>query len=270
MRREFSLDGRMNLSGTTRLSRIVFACIQSRRSSIVFAVSLIMFIICDSPTLCIHAFSLRGGNSMSQKIQRRGEMYHLSFTIQPRKFQNSLSKLDLSATTQRHDNNNSSEQKKKKKKLSRPERKALERKKKQKHKNNEEHRYSLHSRKVSVLCKSQSTADDVVTAIKRAQNRHDVHDIRNIGEFLLNEVDASFAYGFRGSLLARLAVAALHMSEHDSARRAIEVRKKEHNDSILPMESAAIIRGLLRVHNVTDAMSILQDELALPEKVSET
>ena len=167
--------------------------------------------------------------------------------------------------------------KKKTKKLSRPERKALERKQKLKKKNNigsrrkegskPQRQYALHSTRVSSLCKSTSTADDVITAIKRAQNKHDVHDIRNIANFLLNEVDASFAYGFRGSLLARLAVAALHMSENETARKVIELRKTEHKTSILPMESAAIIRGLLRVHNVTDAISILDEELPLPPQV---
>ena len=157
----------------------------------------------------------------------------------------------------------------KQKKLSRPERKALERKKKGKRNKSGkgQRKYKLHSTKVSVLSKSKSTAEDVIVAIKRAQNKHDVHDIRNIAKFLLNEVDDSFAYGFRGSLLARLAVAALHMSEHDSARRAIEVRKIEHKSSMLPMESAAIIRGLLRVHNVTDAISVLEDELPIPSEV---
>ena len=37
---------------------------------------------------------------------------------------------------------------------------------------------------------------------------------------------------------------------------------------MLPMESAAIIRGLLRVHNATDALEMLNDELSLPLEVS--
>lgn len=158
-----------------------------------------------------------------------------------------------------------------KKKLSRPERKALEREKKGKKSKSDkgQRKYTLHSTKVSALSKSTSTAEDVIVAIKRAQNKHDVHDIRNIANFLSDEVDDSFAYGFRGSLLARLAVAALHMSEHESARRTIEVRKIEHKDSMLPMESAAIIRGLLRVHNVTDAISLLEDELPIPSEGSQ-
>ena len=152
--------------------------------------------------------------------------------------------------------------------LTRPERKAIERKEKEAKKKNQVNkkkkgRYNLHSTAISALTKS-STADDVLRAIKRAQNLHDEHDIRNIEKFLLEEVDDHFAYGYRGSLLARLAVAALHMSNHELARKAIDVRRLEHRPSMLPMESAAIIRGLLRVHNVTQAFHILDDELSLP------
>ena len=123
--------------------------------------------------------------------------------------------------------------------------------------------YRLHSTAISKLTAS-STADDVVKAIKRAQNLHDVHDIKNIENFLLEECDETFAYGYRGSLLARLAVAAMHMNNNDLARKAIEVRRTVHRSSMLPLESAAIIRGLLRMHNVTDAIEVLNDELTLP------
>ena len=62
----------------------------------------------------------------------------------------------------------------------------------------------------------------------------------------MDEVDESFGFGFRGSLLARLAVAALHMSNEGAATceiaaRAIEIRKTEYKSSMLPMESSAII-----------------------------
>jgi len=124
-------------------------------------------------------------------------------------------------------------------------------------------RYDLHSTAVATL-NQDSTADDVMRAIKRAQNLHDVHDIRAIERFLLEQTDASFAYGYKGSLLARLAVAALHVNNHELARKAITVRRVEYPATMMPMESAAIIRGLLRVHNVTDALTILDDELALP------
>ena len=174
------------------------------------------------------------------------------------------------------------------KKLSRPERKARERDLKEArqspgNRGNRKHNFAerrkfltrdqpgeepfeLHSNVVSILTQ-ESTADDVLRSIKRAQNLHDVHDIRHIENFLLQEVDEGFAYGYRGSLLARLAVAALHMKEHDLARRAIEERRKAHRSAMLPMESAAIIRGLLRVHNVSQAMDILSSELSLPLEV---
>jgi GTP-binding protein len=172
-----------------------------------------------------------------------------------------------------------------KSKLSRPERKALERQKKSARRKNANHRkhnyserkaeefgahmslpegrYELHSTVVAAL-NATSTPDDVMRAIKRAQNLHDDHDLLSIGRFLFEQTDASFAYGYRGSILSRLAVAALHLNNHDLARRAIDERQREHRLSMLPMESAALIRGLLRVHNVTDALRILDDELALP------
>lgn len=96
---------------------------------------------------------------------------------------------------------------------------------------------------------------------------HDHHDIRVIANFLLEECGEDFAYGFRGSLLARLAVAALHFGNHDVARQAIAVRRLEHRPSMLPMESAAIIRGLLRMKNTTEATELLNDELHLPLEV---
>lgn len=191
-------------------------------------------------------------------------------------------------------------------KLTRPERKALERKKKQqrsqnnknndknnpqnkskpqkgkrnhnyaerseflteKHKGESSGKYNLHSEKISKLT-SSSTADEVLQAIKRAQNLHDQGDLRIIEKFLLEEVDEHFAYGYRGSLLARLAVAALHMSNQQLARDAIVERRAKHSSSMLPMESAAIIRGLLRVHNVTDAIEILDQELVIPEQADD-
>mmetsp|Transcript_17850 Transcript_17850/g.38749 ORF Transcript_17850/g.38749 Transcript_17850/m.38749 type:complete len:603 (+) Transcript_17850:202-2010(+) len=167
-----------------------------------------------------------------------------------------------------------------KRKLSRPERKAQERARNQRNNNRNGRKrrntssnnrnstgkeFRLHSTAISKLT-SSSTADDVVKAIKRAQNMHDVHDIRNIERFLLEEVDESFAYGYRGSLLSRLAVAAMHMNNNELARKAIEVRREVHRSSMMPLESAAVIRGLLRMHNITDAIDILDDELSLPLK----
>ncbi|KAG7343928.1 GTP-binding protein engB [Nitzschia inconspicua] len=172
------------------------------------------------------------------------------------------------------DSSSSSESKsissRRKQKLPRSERKAIERKKKTqqkgqlssgKQKNNAS--FTLHSTAVSQLT-SESTADDVLRAIKRAQKQHDHHDLRVIAKFLIEECDVGFAYGYRGSLLARLAVAALRWENHVVARRAIDIRRLEYRASMMPMESSAIIRGLLRTHNDTDALEILQDELALP------
>jgi GTP-binding protein EngB required for normal cell division len=150
----------------------------------------------------------------------------------------------------------------------RSERKAFERQKKARKqqqppppkKNNS---FRLHSNAVSQLT-AESSAVDVVRAIKRAQKQHDHHDLRVIANFLIEECDVGFAYGYRGSLLARLAVAALRWENHRVARKAIDIRRLEYRASMAPMESAAIIRGLLRTHNVTDALEILQDELSLP------
>ena len=169
-------------------------------------------------------------------------------------------------------NSSSSNDGDEKKNLSRPERKALERAKKQRKslrkpkKGDSSARYQLSSNKVSVLTK-KSTADDVVKAIKRAQNLRNTRDLEVIEKFLLEEVDVSFAYGYRGSLLSRLAVAAMHMSNDELARKALEERRTEYRPSMLPMESAAIIRGLLRLQNVTDAIEVLDDELSLPLQV---
>ena len=154
--------------------------------------------------------------------------------------------------------------------LSRPERKALERKRKQQKNKNERRpskaqkkKYELHSTAVSELNKN-SSPEDVVRAIKRAQNNHDNHDLRVITRFLLQGTDDSYAYGFKGSMLARLAVAALHLQQHSLAAQAIEKRRIDFRSGMLPLESAALVRNLLRVHNVTDAWNVLEDELSLP------
>ena len=153
-------------------------------------------------------------------------------------------------------------------KLSRPERKALERQKKegQLRSKKKSSVYNLHSKNIFQLT-TDSSAEDVIRAIKRAQNNHDHQDLNVIADFLINDCDVGFAYGYRGSLLARLAVAALHFGNNQVARRAIDIRRLEYRPSMLPMESAAIIRGLLRVHNATDALEILFDELSLPLEV---
>lgn len=95
----------------------------------------------------------------------------------------------------------SSTQPRRKQKLPRSERKALERENKaRKKKNNNGNRtrqqqqrskdpsYKLHSTAVSQLT-ADSTAEDVFRAIKRAQKLHDHHDLRVIGNFLIDECD---------------------------------------------------------------------------------
>lgn len=77
-------------------------------------------------------------------------------------------------------------------------------------------------------------------------------------------LDVSFAYGYRGSLLSRLAVASLHLNNHDIAERCITERRISHRASMLPLESAAIVRGLIRCHYMDEAWEVLEDELSLP------
>lgn len=101
-------------------------------------------------------------------------------------------------------------------------------------------------------------------AIKRAQNLHDIHDLTTIGAFLMEHCDEHWGFGYRGSLLSRLAVAALHCKEIDIASRAIETRRIYERPSMEPHESAAIVRGLMRVGMVEEGWEVLEDELRLP------
>ena len=101
-------------------------------------------------------------------------------------------------------------------------------------------------------------------AIKRAQNLHDVHDLATIGAFLMDHCDEHWGFGYRGSLLSRLAVAALHCGETEIASRAIETRRKFERASMQPHESAAIVRGLMRVGQLEEGWEVLNDELRLP------
>ena len=93
--------------------------------------------------------------------------------------------------------------------------------------------------------------------------------MRNIERFLLEEVDEHYAYGYRGSLLSRLAVAAMHMDEDELATKALEVRRKVHSETMLPLESAAIVRGLLRMHKIKEALDVLDEELSVSLDVPE-
>lgn len=101
-------------------------------------------------------------------------------------------------------------------------------------------------------------------AIKRAQNLHDVHDLATIAAFLIDHCDEHWGFGYRGSLLSRLAVAALHCGETEVAFRAIQTRRIYERPSMQPHESAAIVRGLMRVGKVVEGWEVLEDELRLP------
>lgn len=101
-------------------------------------------------------------------------------------------------------------------------------------------------------------------AIKRAQNLHDIHDLGTIASFLIDQCDEHWGFGYRGSLLSRLAVAALHSGEIEIASRAIETRRIYERPSMQPHESAAIVRGLMRVGKVEKGWAVLDDELRLP------
>ncbi|KAL7532880.1 hypothetical protein ACHAXR_006650 [Thalassiosira sp. AJA248-18] len=54
------------------------------------------------------------------------------------------------------------------------------------------------------------------------------------------------------------------MNNHDIAERCITERRISHRSSMLPLESAAIVRGLLRCHYIEEAWEVLEDELSLP------
>lgn len=98
-------------------------------------------------------------------------------------------------------------------------------------------------------------------AIKRAQNLHDAHDLATIAGFLVEHCDENWGFGYRGSLLSRLAVAALHCGQLDIAHQAIATRTRQERSSMLPHESAAIVRGLMRVGAIDEGWAVLQDEL---------
>lgn len=85
-----------------------------------------------------------------------------------------------------------------------------------------------------------------------------------IGAFLIDHCDEHWGFGYRGSLLSRLAVAALHCGETNIAARAIETRRKDERSSMQPHESAAIVRGLMRVGRIAEGWEVLNDELRLP------
>lgn len=80
----------------------------------------------------------------------------------------------------------------------------------------------------------------------------------------MKECDKDWGYGFRGSLLSRLAAASLHAGETELALEAIETRRRQESQSILPLESSSIVRGLLRNGLVEEGWAVIDDELELP------
>jgi hypothetical protein len=84
------------------------------------------------------------------------------------------------------------------------------------------------------------------------------------GPFLLKKAINIWGYCFRGSLLSRLAVATLHLSELDIALDAIETRRVYERQAIQSHELAVIVRGLIRNGKVDEARDVLEDKLRLP------
>mmetsp|Transcript_28914 Transcript_28914/g.67120 ORF Transcript_28914/g.67120 Transcript_28914/m.67120 type:complete len:399 (-) Transcript_28914:756-1952(-) len=160
-----------------------------------------------------------------------------------------------------------SNNKKQEERLNRPERKALQRAKKARRQLLQQSQNGGPPSLPSALTLSpQSSFDHVMKVAKRAQNLNNKKEafteITRLAKFL-HEQDKDFT-GKRGALLSRLSVAALHHDFQEIAYNAIQERKRVHRDSMEPMESMNILRGLLRVQNLTDALEILDEELSLP------
>ena len=86
-----------------------------------------------------------------------------------------------------------------------------------------------------------------------------------IAKLLLETTNDSFmANGSQGSLLSRLAVAALRLNNHAIATDAISYRQNQFRNDMNPLDSCAIVRNLLRAGNGTEAYQILEEELSLP------
>mmetsp|Transcript_21320 Transcript_21320/g.27537 ORF Transcript_21320/g.27537 Transcript_21320/m.27537 type:complete len:620 (-) Transcript_21320:59-1918(-) len=229
------------------------------------------------------SFTLIGGGGCHQQQAGRRSCIHSTLKSQQQYDSNANVNTDANAASSTKNVKDRPEQKQVAVRLPRSERKAAERegKNRRRNKGSRKHNFSerkaelrggrkpgegpleLHSTAMPEL-NEESTANDVMRVIKRAQNLHDRHDLRAVSRFLLEFTDDSFAYGYKGSLLARLAVAALHMDSHSIASTVIEYRRTNFRSSMLPMESAAIVRNLLRANNVTRAWEILEDELSLP------
>ena len=89
--------------------------------------------------------------------------------------------------------------------------------------------------------------------------------LKRIAKLLLETTNDPFmANGSQGSLLSRLAVAALRLNNHAIATDAISHRQNQFRNDMNPLESCAIVRNLLRAGNGTEAYQILEEELSLP------
>jgi len=154
------------------------------------------------------------------------------------------------------------------KKLTRPEKKALEREKKESladntNKNNKSISQQRRSTLAAVeqLSKDSSQPEDVMRAIKRAQYMQHEKSLVQIQSFLCDS-DKDILCN-NSSLLTRLAVAFLSIPNHQHAQEVLTLRNRTNNS--IPHDSAALIRALLRVQNVTEARTILEHELPLTE-----
>lgn len=144
---------------------------------------------------------------------------------------------------------------------------------------------------------SAGNVELVLSAIKRSQNSNNVQDLYLIHKLLqcivveqanTSNYSNNFMYtdSERCSVLARFAVAALHMKQYSIASNSLQLRKNiiakynHKNDTdieaihdsnkdlhllIRPKESSAIVRGLLRMQNITQAVEVLNLELSIPE-----
>lgn len=152
------------------------------------------------------------------------------------------------------------------KKLSRPERKRAERqKKKPAGGDGTAARRKEEGGVGAPLCPDTTTPDDVSRLIKRGHRSRSHADLEELCDFLVDGVSPSYAYGYRGSLLSRLAVACLHCSRADLSARCLAARAADHAGGAAPAESAALVRALDRAGDIEGAEFVLNDELALPQ-----
>lgn len=162
--------------------------------------------------------------------------------------------------------------------LSRPQRKALDRAKKARLKTrtsilNHSTRSRGDAAKSLVNGRSPvlhagSTFNEVLSEIKRVQKTSDIHNLKAISSFLLDSTTTTgltLTNAHKGSLLSRLAVAALQLKNAELASTLMAYRRANFLDAMLPMESVALVRNLLRVDNVKEAYHVLELELSLPD-----